>query len=68
MLGEYIYTLYDARYLTDKDSAYVYDVCDTLEEARESKRNQFTDAIIVKEQIQVIDVKNYTVINSEIVF
>lgn len=42
------YFIYDSRYLVDPDRAIVYEVCDTLKEARENAREYGNNNIIVK--------------------
>ena len=42
------YALYDSRYTTNPDRAICYSFCDTLKEARQEKKEDFTDAVIVK--------------------
>ena len=61
------YVLFDGRYTNDPDSAIVYDVCDTLEEAQESKRESFTDAVIVEETVEEFDVNQYRVLESTVI-
>jgi len=48
-----IYVLYDITYLNDPDSAEVYSLCHSLEEARKSKREMFSNAIIVEEVFEI---------------
>ena len=45
----------------------MYDVCDTLEEAQESKRESFTDAVIVEETVEEFDVNQYRVLESTVI-
>lgn len=42
------FMLYDGRYLTDENKAVCYEVCDSIEEARESKNDYGDDTVIVK--------------------
>lgn len=46
------YLIYDARYHTDPDRAVVFEVCDSLEEANNSKDDYGTDCVVVKEEIE----------------
>lgn len=46
--GDLIYILFDGRYHADPDRATVYTVCGNLGEAQETKKNDFTDAVIVE--------------------
>jgi len=43
-----MYFLYDSRYTDNPDRAIVYCAADTLEEAKEDKKEYFPDAVIVK--------------------
>ena len=58
------YHLFDTRYITDRESAICYDVCETLEEANEEKKKFFTDAVIVKVAMKYRD-GSYDDIESE---
>ncbi len=61
------YALFDSRYTTDEDSSICYSVCETLEEARKEKEEDFPDAVIVRETLQLIGNNKREVIKSEIV-
>ena len=45
---ETIYMLYDGRYYNDPDSAIVFEVCESLKEAKESAPDHGTNTAIVK--------------------
>lgn len=61
------YYLYDSRYLSDEDRAIVYTTEDNLTDARKSKKEDFTDAVIVKKTLEHIKGNQYKVINSKII-
>jgi len=46
------YVIYDSRYLTDEDSASVYQMADTLNEARELVKTDWNDGVIVEYDIE----------------
>ena len=60
--------IYDERYYTDPDSATVYEVCETLEEARENGPD-YGGFVIVKTYAikNPMKARSYTVTKSEIV-
>ena len=45
---KYLYLLYDARYRYDEDTATLFEVCDTLQEAKENAPDYGDDTVIVK--------------------
>jgi hypothetical protein len=59
------YIIYDERYLTDPDSATCYEVCDTLNEARNSGPD-YGGHVIVKTTSQKVGKRTYEVIKEEI--
>jgi hypothetical protein len=61
------FALYDSRYLTNEEDASCYVVEDTLKEAKKSKREDYIDAVIVKETLELVEGNTYNVIKSEIV-
>ena len=60
------YFIYDERYYSDPDSATVYEVCETLDEARESGPD-YGGFVIVKTTGKKTGKRSYQVIKSEIV-
>ena len=60
------YFIYDERYYSDPDSATLYEVCDTLSEARESGLD-YGGFVIVKTTSQMVGKRSYEVLSSEIV-
>ena len=46
------YFLYDGRYLNDEDSAICYEVCDSLEEAKQTAPEYGDDTVIVKTTVK----------------
>ncbi len=63
-----VYSLYDPRYLYDKDKAILYTECDTLKEAKEDQETMFPDSVIVKETLQLSkDGKSSVIVKDEIV-
>lgn len=46
------FSIYDPRYLEDKNRAVCFEVCDTLEEARQNKDDYGDNNVIVKEWIR----------------
>lgn len=43
-----VWILYDGRYLNDENSAIVYEVCHSLQEAKENASSYGTDTVIVE--------------------
>ena len=62
-----VYAIYDARYLTDEDTAICFDVCDTLKEVREVMNDYGNDVVIVKEMLKQTGKNKFESIKSEIV-
>jgi len=60
------YWIYDERYYSDPDSATVYEVCDTLKEAKENGPD-YGGHVIVKTTSKKTGKRTYTVTKSEIV-
>lgn len=60
------YFIYDERYLSDPDSATVYEVCETLQEAKESG-SDYGGHVIVKVISKKTGKQSYTVISEEII-
>ncbi len=58
---EVLYVLYDGRAEYDVDAAIVYVTADTEREARRWKREDFTDAVIMRYDVDLSDGK--TLIN-----
>lgn len=48
MKSNTVFVLYDGRYTTNPDDAIVYEVCETLREAKENSRDYGTDTVIVE--------------------
>jgi hypothetical protein len=62
-----VYALYDSRYTDNPDRASCYSVADSLEEAKEEKESDWTDAVIVKETLKKVGKNKYEVLSSEII-
>jgi len=60
------YFIYDERYYTDPDSATVYEVCETLKEARENGPD-YGGHVIVKVTSERISKKSFRIVNEKIV-
>jgi hypothetical protein len=58
------YSLWDSRAETDRESATCYSVCETLKEAKREKKEDFPDAVIFKDTVEILN-KNVMVIKSE---
>jgi len=58
------YLIYDGRYLTDPERAYVLEVCDTLKEARKSVKDYGDDSVIVEAELNDTEL---TFINKKII-
>jgi hypothetical protein len=60
------YFIYDERYYTDPDGAIVYEVCETLAEAKENGP-EYGGHVIVKAQSRKEGSNTYTVIDQKII-
>ena len=60
------YWIYDQRYYSDPDSATVFEVCDTLKEARENK-DDYGGGVIVKTVSKKVNKRSYEVVSSTII-
>jgi hypothetical protein len=60
------YFIYDERYYSDPDSAIVYEVCETLKEARRNGPD-YGGFVIVKTVGKKTGKRSYEVVSSEIV-
>lgn len=47
-----LFALYDSRAAFNKERAICYSVCETLNQAKREKREDFPDAVIFKETVQ----------------
>lgn len=56
------YVIYDSRYLTDEESASVYQFADTLKEAKKLVKRDWNDGVIVE-----YDTKGNELINPKII-
>lgn len=59
------YSLWDSRAETDKDRATCYSVCQTLKEAKREKKEDFNDAVIFRDTVEIINKNEVMVIKSE---
>jgi len=57
-----LWLLYDGRYLTDKDSAIVYEHCNSLSEAKSSASDYGTDTVIVEATLKGKELINHKII------
>lgn len=57
-----IYLLYDARYLTDEDSATLYEICFSKREAEEYSHDYGSDTVIVEADIVCKQILNEKII------
>lgn len=64
---KHVYSLYDMRYLDDPDYAICFEVCDTLDEAKEAKED-YGNAVIVKETLRETGPNTFTKINTTIIY
>ncbi len=63
-----VFCLYDSRYLSNPERAVLYTTCESLKKAKTDKRESFTDAVIVKEELLwQEDTDSYKVLSSEII-
>lgn len=58
----YLYILYDSRYLTNPESATVYTISESLKEAKEDKRDMFPDGVIVRAEDHNNELKNHKIL------
>jgi len=43
-----VFEVYDSRYLTDPDEATCFEICDSLEEAKECREDYGSNTVVVK--------------------
>ena len=58
-----VWILYDGRYYSNPDRASIYEVCDSLKEARENKNDYGTDTVIVECDDDGENVTNSKIVN-----
>ena len=61
------YVIYDSRYLSDEDAATVFEVCETLKEARENKGEYGEGNVIVEETLKHIKGTEFKIVSSTII-
>lgn len=59
------YNIYDGRYFSDPDRAFVLEVCETLREAKEAKYDHGDNCIIVKATIYEMGEMPFIKINTK---
>ena len=62
-----VFELRDGRYHTDPDRDIVYEVCETLKEARKEAKEYGDDTVILKTILKKIGVRRYEEVSSEVV-
>lgn len=60
------YALYDGRYPTEPDRAIVFEICDTLREARQNRKEYGDDTCIVKVTCDVQKDGSYLIVKEEL--
>ena len=66
-MNKIVYTLWDARYLTDPDRAICFDTCENIREVRSVMSDYGDDTVIVKETLNRTGAAMFEVIKSEII-
>lgn len=59
------YSLWDSRAETDRDGATCFSICQTLKEAKREKKEDFTDAVIFRDVVEILNNNAVMVIKSE---